>query len=115
MLTLHVWAFCSFNVKQIMAPSRNSNHQNFVVPPPPSKIVASNMSKPLYNGFDDLRTAQLSSAGRQRNPIMLFNCEEALSHDMHPSPSESPDSQKVDSHHENSDSGLGTDHHEYYK
>lgn len=33
----------------------------------------------------------------------------------HPSPSESPDSQKVDSHHENSDSGLGTDHHEYYK
>ncbi|OXA62814.1 hypothetical protein Fcan01_02506 [Folsomia candida] len=104
-----------FNGRQQLTPAspKTYSNQGFVVPPPPSKVVAQNMTKASINkGFDDLNSAKLGTAGRQRNPIMLFNCDEA--NDIHhPSPSESPDSQKVDS--QNSDSGLGTDHHEYYK
>lgn len=75
------------------------------------------MNKCGLPGFDDYSSNQMySTTGRQRNPIIGFNGEDAGIHDIHhPSPSESPDSQKVDSHHENSDSGLGTDHHEYYR
>jgi hypothetical protein len=87
------------------------------VPPPPSRVVASNMtSKCGLPGFEDYSSNQTYSTGRQRAPIIGFNPDDPSNHDLlHPSPSESPDSQKVDSHHENSDSGLGTDHHEYYK
>ncbi|CAL8101244.1 unnamed protein product [Orchesella dallaii] len=82
---------------------------SFVVPPPPSRVLAGNMNKCGLPGFENYNTS--SSYGN--HPIHTQNAP--TNGYTHPSPSESPDSQKVDSHHENSDSGLGTDHHEYYR
>ncbi|ODN03090.1 Band 4.1-like protein 4A [Orchesella cincta] len=82
---------------------------SFVVPPPPSRVVAGNMNKCGLPGFENYNTS--SSYGNHQ----IHHQNAPTNGYTHPSPSESPDSQKVDSHHENSDSGLGTDHHEYYR
>lgn len=68
-----------------------------------------NPHQALYN------PSTVSQKSVDAKPVAPNHHELGLPVSFHPSPSESPDSQKVDSHHENSDSGLGTDHHEYYK
>jgi len=54
---------------------------------------------------------------KEINGIMKTRLENQSTDENHHlrSPSESPDSQKADAHLDNSDSGLGTDHHEYYR
>jgi len=81
-----------------------------------SNMTNNSSSKCGLPGFEEFSSNKNYSTGRTRAPLIGFNVDDPANNDLlHPSPSESPDSQKVDSHHDNSDSGLGTDHHEYYK
>jgi hypothetical protein len=77
----------------------------FTIPPPPASKLPNGPHPQVYGN---------RSGGMARH-VQSHNDDLGVHDINHPSPSESPDSQKVDSHHENSDSGLGTDHQEYYK